>query len=143
MSSPPALAALEPGAKARWSHTVSSDDVAAFTELSGDSNPVHHDDDLARERGFRGRIVHGMLLGAYVSRVLGTMLPGPGGVTLSQQLQFAGPVYVGDRIEVEVEVTHMSEGIGAAVLRTTIRNGRGETVVRGEAKSLAPPAQSG
>jgi acyl dehydratase len=135
-------AALGPGAKATWSHVVTADDIAGFVAVSGDDNPIHLDDEFARARGYRGRIAHGMLMGAFVSRVLGTMLPGSAGVSMSQDLHFAKPVYVGDRIDVEVEVTHHAEALGAVVLKTTITNDRGETVVRGQAKSRIPAVQA-
>lgn len=138
-----AVPTLEPGARATWSHVVTAEDVEAFAELSGDRHPIHLDDDYARSRGYRGRIAHGMLLGAFVSRVLGMDLPGSAGVTMSQRLEFAGPVYVGDRIEVEVELRHASAELGAAALVTTIRNAAGEAVARGEARSLTRPRARG
>ena len=72
-----------------WRHTITADEVDSFAELSGDFNRLHMDDEFARRHGFRGRVVHGMLAGAFLSRVLGTMLPGPGVLWLSQTIRFA------------------------------------------------------
>jgi 3-hydroxybutyryl-CoA dehydratase len=130
----------EVGTRASWSHTVTAEDVAAFAELSGDHNPIHLDDDFARSLGFESRIAHGALIGAYVSRVLGESLPGPGGVSMSYDLSFPHPVYIGDQIECAVEIVHVSLELRAAVLETEVRNQRGEQVLRGKVRSLLPPA---
>jgi 3-oxoacyl-[acyl-carrier protein] reductase len=140
---PRAFGALAEGELARWSHRISDSDVDGFAELSGDDNPLHLDDEFARRHGFRSRVAHGMLLGAWLSRVLGTILPGPGVLWLSQDTTWLQPAYVGDLIEIEVRVTHRSPALRTLVLQTTIRNDREETLMTGEAKTmmLAEPAK--
>ena len=91
---------------------------------------------FARQQGYRGRVVHGMLLGAYLSRVVGTVLPGPGVVWLSQDVRFAQPAYIGDPIEVCVRVTHKSPALRTLVLESTITNQRGDKLVIGEGKMM-------
>jgi 3-oxoacyl-[acyl-carrier protein] reductase len=81
-------------------------------------------------------VVHGMLAGAFLSRVLGTAMPGPGVLWLSQSIRFAKPVYVGDELEVSVQITHKSEALRTLVLDTTIRNQEGDPVLTGEAKTM-------
>ena len=76
---------------------VGAADIEAFAEVSGDSNPVHLDEDYARATPFGERIAHGMLSGAYISAVLGMKLPGPGAIYLSQSLRFRRPVKIGER----------------------------------------------
>lgn len=124
--------------RATWSHVVTPEDVQAFSELSGDRNPIHLDDEFARDRGYRARVVPGALLGAYVSRVLAEQLPGPGCVSLSYELHFAQPVYIGDEIELAVEVVHRSDELGAAVLTVAITNGSGTPAVHGKVRALLP-----
>ena len=119
-----------------WRHTITADEVDSFAELSGDFNRLHMDDEFARRHGFRGRVVHGMLAGAFLSRVLGTAMPGPGVLWLSQSIRFAKPVYVGDELEVSVQITHKSDALRTLVLDTTIRNQEGDPVLTGEAKTM-------
>jgi 3-oxoacyl-[acyl-carrier protein] reductase len=137
-----AFADLAEGELARWSHRISDEDVDAFAALSGDDNPLHLDDDFARRHGFRSRVVHGMLLSAWLSRMLGTTLPGPGVLWLAQDSRFLAPAYVGDEITIEVRIKHCSPALRTLVLDTTIRNQREETLMSGEAKTmmLATPA---
>ncbi|MDQ3995527.1 MAG: MaoC family dehydratase [Gemmatimonadota bacterium] len=133
MSAKP-FAELKQGDTVRWRHEVTADEVDSFARLSGDVNPLHLDDAFGRQHGFRGRVVHGALMSAFISRVLGTELPGPGCLWLSQSTRFAQPVYIADPIEVVVRVVHKSESLRTLVLETTVENLRGEIVLAGEAK---------
>ena len=127
---------LAEGQLARWSHELTAEEVEAFIRLSGDSNPVHLDDAFARQHGFRGRVVHGALVNAFLSRVLGTVLPGPGVIWLRQEARFLQAVYVGERIEILVRIVHKSEALRTLVLETIVVNQRGETVLSGEASVM-------
>src|SRR5437016_1303819 len=102
---------LEAGTSVVWSHRISATEVDEFADLSGDFNPLHMDDSYARQFGFRGRVVHGMLVNSFLSRVLGMLLPGPGTLWLSQNTRFVQPVYIGDEIEIEVKVSHASPAL--------------------------------
>jgi acyl dehydratase len=135
------FADLKQGDTVRWRHEVTAEEVDSFARLSGDVNPLHLDDAFAEERGFRGRVVYGALVNAFISRLLGTELPGPGCLWLSQTTRFAKPVYVADPIEVVVRVTHKSESLRMLVLETTVQNLRGETLLQGEAKVSVPAAK--
>jgi len=132
---PRPFATFEDGETTRWKHRVSRDEVDEFARLSGDDNPLHMDAAFARQHGFKGRVVHGMLIGGFLSRVLGTRLPGPGVVWLSQSLRFVRPVYIDEEIEVVVQVSHASE-LGTMQLDTRVLNHRGESVVTGQAKVM-------
>jgi 3-hydroxybutyryl-CoA dehydratase len=77
--------------------------------VSGDHNPLHLDEDYARKTVFRGRVAHGMLLGAHISAVLGDALPGPGAIYLSQTLEFEHPVRIPSELTVRVEVVEIGE----------------------------------
>ena len=110
--------------------------MRAFAEVSGDHNPVHLDDDYARRTVFRGRVAHGMLLGAHISAVLGENLPGPGAIYLSQTLQFEHPVRIGVDITVRVEVVGIDEQ-GKATL-ATVCTVDDQVVARGEAVVVPP-----
>ncbi len=125
------------GDSASWTHRLTEEDVRRFAELSGDYNPVHLDDSYARQHGFRSRIVYGMLAGgAYLSRVLGMLLPGPGALWLTQDTRFARPIYLGDEITITVRVTQKNDALRTLVLETAATNQRGERVQSGEAKVM-------
>jgi 3-oxoacyl-[acyl-carrier protein] reductase len=126
---------LVEGTSVSWSHTVTEADVDAFAALSGDDNPLHLDERFARQNGFRTRVAHGMLVGAFISRVLGTLLPGPGVLWLSQTMRFRRPVYVGEEIEVSGRITHRSEALRTLVLDVSVRTAD-EVVLTGEAKVM-------
>jgi 3-oxoacyl-[acyl-carrier protein] reductase len=126
---------LVEGMSVSWSHTVTEADVDAFAALSGDDNPLHLDERFARQNGFRTRVAHGMLVGAFISRVLGTLLPGPGVLWLSQTMRFRRPVYVGEEIEVSGRIIHRSEALRTLVLDVSVRTAD-EVVLTGEAKVM-------
>jgi 3-hydroxybutyryl-CoA dehydratase len=133
---------LEVGQAAERTITVGEADIAAFAAVSGDTNPVHLDEAYAQTTPFKGRVAHGMLAGAYISAVLGTELPGPGAIYLSQSLTFKRPVRIGDALVVRVEVKSLDPKAGVAILATTCSVGR-KQMVAGEAEVLVPrrPAQ--
>src|SRR4051794_11925211 len=123
------------GSTASCSMTVTQAHVDAFAELSLDDNPLHMDDRVAQEYGFPRRVAHGMLALSLISRLIGTKLPGPGALWLSQDVQFAAPVLVDDSLEAHVTVQQISLAAGAVVLRTEVANtGTGAVVLRGTAR---------
>ncbi|MBN1579689.1 MAG: MaoC family dehydratase [Anaerolineae bacterium] len=124
---------FEIGECATFTKTISETDVATFAEVTGDSNPLHMDDDYARRTRFGRRIAHGMLTAGLISTVLGTKLPGPGAIYLEQTLKFLAPVYLGDTIAAEVEVIAWRADKGIITLRTTCRNQDGQEVLAGQA----------
>lgn len=127
---------LEIGQKATLSRKVNDEDVRAFAELSGDRNPIHLDEEAAARSRFGRRVAHGMFSAVLISAVLGTRLPGPGTVYLSQTMKFEAPVYLGDEILAEVEVVDMRDDRPVLTLRTTCSNQDGVVVLSGEAVVL-------
>jgi 3-hydroxybutyryl-CoA dehydratase len=89
--------------------TVMADDVIGFAKLSGDNNPVHLSDHFAAQTAFRERIAHGLYTASLISAVLGTRLPGPGAVYISQSLNFRAPVRIGDVVRARVEVVELED----------------------------------
>lgn len=123
------------GDRASLSHVFTREDVAEFARLSGDDNPVHLDDQAARQAGFAGIIVHGMLAAGLISRVLGTQLPGPGTIYLSQEMRFRRPVYPGQRVTPVVEVVVRREDKPIIELATRVE-ADGEVALDGTATVL-------
>ncbi len=128
---------LSVGQSAEILRVVGAGDIEAFAAVSGDTNPVHLDDAYARATPFGERIAHGMLAGAYISAVMGTALPGPGAVYLTQSLRFRRPVRIGDPVTAKVTVKALDERRGYATLATVCQV-NGKTVVDGEAVVMVP-----
>jgi len=124
--------AVDVGDSVTFSKEVSDDDVRSFAEASGDTNPLHLEDDYAAETRFGGRIAHGMLVGGLISAALARF---PGTVVyLSQDFEFKGPVRIGDRATADVEVVDTLEG-GRYRLSTQVLV-EDEAVIDGEAVVL-------
>lgn len=124
---------FEIGEQASLVKTITEADVMAFADLVGDTNPLHLDDDYARQTRFGRRIAHGMLTAGLVSAVLGTRLPGLGAIYLSQTLKFLAPVYLGDTITATVQVTAWRPDKRIITLKTGCSNQEGQEVLTGEA----------
>ena len=98
---------IEIGMSRNLRKVVTDRDIELFAEVSTDHNPVHLDDDYARDTIFEGRIAHGMLTAGLISAVIGEQLPGHGTVYLGQNLKFLAPVRPGDMVNAVVTVTDM------------------------------------
>lgn len=122
------------GEDATFSRTFTQEDVQMFSRLSGDANPVHLDESYAQQTRFGGRIIHGVLVASLISTVLGTILPGPGSIYLSQQLSFRAPARVGERLTARVRVNEWDGVKGRIILATEVANESGVQVIVGEAK---------
>jgi 3-hydroxybutyryl-CoA dehydratase len=118
--------------------TISESDVYLFAGITGDTNPAHIDEVYANSTRFGKRIAHGLLVSSFISTVLGTKLPGPGTIYISQSLNFKAPVYIGDTIEAKVTVKEIIKEKNRVILLTEIYNQNQELVVTGEAMVLAP-----
>jgi acyl dehydratase len=107
--------------------------IRAFADVSGDTNPMHLHPTFGSLTRFGGPIAHGMLSASFISAVIGTLLPGPGSIYLSQSLRFTAPVKAGDSITARVEVVELYPERRRVRLATTCSNQRGQVVVSGEA----------
>lgn len=125
---------FSPGEEAVRTCTVTQEMIRAFAELSGDTNPVHLDEDYARGTRFGGAIAHGLLVASLLSALLGTELPGPGAIYLGQELRFRAPVKPGDTVTARVTVTGWNPDNGRINLCTEVENQDGVLVLSGEAK---------
>jgi len=116
---------------------ITDKDIEQFAEISTDHNPVHLDDEYARDTIFEGRIAHGMLTAGLVSAVIGEQLPGHGTIYMSQNLKFLAPVRPGDLVHAEVKVVDMV--IDKRRVKLDCRcEVNGKNVLVGEAIVLAP-----
>jgi 3-hydroxybutyryl-CoA dehydratase len=128
---------LAVGMAERLTKTIASSDVVGFAEITGDRNPIHLSEHFAAKTPFGARIAHGLYTASLISAVLGTRLPGPGAVYISQTLNFRAPVKIGDTVEVEVTVAELIPERARARLACACRV-EGEVVLDGEAWVKVP-----
>jgi len=110
--------------------------VEQFSNLSGDLNPLHMDNEFAESSSFNKRIVHGMLLASFFSQLIGMKLPGKNALYFSQTLNFRSPCYIDDEIEVIGEVTEKSDSTQIITVSTTIFNKSKTCLIDGIAKII-------
>ena len=132
---------LSLGQSVEISHVVTDADIRAFAAVSGDNNPVHLDEDYAAATPFKTRIAHGMLSAGYISAVLGTRLPGPGAIYISQTMNFKRPVRIGDEVITRATVSAI-DSEKARVTLATVCEVAGKAVVEGEAVVMVPRRES-
>jgi acyl dehydratase len=127
------IAELQPGDFAELSRHVDLARIGEFVEAVGDYNPIHSDSEFAAATSFQEPIAPGVFTAGLISAVIGTQLPGPGAVYLSQTLRFVRPVKPGDTITARVEVLEVLRDRNRVRLTTVCRNQRGDEVLAGEA----------
>ena len=131
--------ARQVGEKAARTRTVRERDIELFTELSGDRNPLHYDEEAATRSRFGGIIVQGGVTTGLLNAVVAEDLPGPGSVFLHVDWSFKAPVRPGDAITAEVEVLEARDDKPLTKLRTTITNQDGTVVLDGSALVWTEP----
>jgi 3-hydroxybutyryl-CoA dehydratase len=124
---------IQIGDTAVFSKTITDFDIYQFAGLTGDFNPMHIDNEFAKDTFFKERIAHGLLTGSFISTVLGMKLPGPNSIYLSQNFKFLAPVKIGDTVKATVEVVEKRDDKKIIKLITQVYNQRMEMVVDGEA----------
>ena len=121
------------GQTARRSRAVTARDIELFTEMSGDRNPLHYDEERAGRTRFGGIVVQGGVTSAILNAVVAEDLPGPGTVFLEVRWSFKAPVRPGDTITGEVEVVSARADKPITELKTRVVRDDGTVVLEGEA----------
>lgn len=124
------------GDTASITKTITDEDIRKFADASGDHNPLHLDEEFAKNTRFGRRIAHGMLSASLISAVIARELPGEGSIYLGQTLQFIAPVFPDDTVTARVTVVSQREDKPIMKLATVCTNQHGEVVVKGEAAVL-------
>ncbi len=119
------------------SRTITETDLRNFSGVSGDTNPMHLSEDFAKHTPFGGCIVHGMLTASLISAVIGTKMPGPGCIYMSQTLKFLAPVRIGDTVYAVVTVKELMAEKKRALFDTKCFVGE-TLVIDGEALIKVP-----
>lgn len=125
------------GQQAEISKVVTHQDIRMFADVSGDDNPVHFDNELAKKTPFEGIIAHGMLSATFISCVLGTVMPGPGTIYLGQTLKFLAPVRPGERVRTVVTIKELIREKRRAICATSCYVAD-KMVIDGEATVMVP-----
>ena len=110
---------------------ITSDLITDFSQYSGDDNPLHMDAVFADRTRFKRKVAHGLSYASVFSRIIGTKLPGPGALWMSQSFQFAKPVFIGDTLSLEVCVLKISKSAKTLTLQCRALNQHGEEVLTG------------
>ena len=126
---------LSVGMTSIFAKTVTEADIVMFAGVSGDTNPVHINQEFAEGSMFKGRIAHGMLSASFISTVVGTRLPGPGCIYINQSLRFRAPVKAGDTVVARATVKEILPERRRVVLTTVCSVGE-TVVIDGEATMM-------
>ncbi|XP_077868625.1 hydroxyacyl-thioester dehydratase type 2, mitochondrial-like [Saccoglossus kowalevskii] len=125
------------GDTASVSKAFSAADVQAFADLSGDTNPLHLDENYAKTTRYGRCIVHGVLVNGLISAVFGTKLPGRSVIFVSQNLKFTAPVFIGEKVTAKVEVTGMEKAMVTLSTTCTVPENQ-KVVATGSVKLYIP-----
>jgi acyl dehydratase len=130
---------VEVGQKARRARRITMRDIELFTEVRGDRNPLHLDEEIAERTRFGGIIVQGGITSGLLNVVVAEDLPGPGSVFLHTDWSYRAPAHPGDELTAEVEVLEVREDKPIVKLRTTVMRQDGVTVLDGDALVWVEP----
>ncbi len=127
------------GDRAARTKTVTPRDIELFTEITGDRNPLHYDQETAKRSRFGGIIVQGGVTSGLLNAVVAEDLPGPGSVFLHVDWNFPAPVRPGDTITATVQVTEVREDKPLTRLICRVVNQEGVPVLEGTALVWTEP----
>lgn len=120
------------GQKASQKKKFSKEEVLSFSKLTSDDNPIHFDEEYASNTRFKRTIVQGPMVVSLIGGILGSQLPGPGTIYISQETKFLKPVFVDEYVTAWVEVVKIREDKPVVTLRNWIEKDNGEIVIEGE-----------
>ena len=126
------------GMTATYTKTVSEEDIKLFAILSGDTNPIHLDEEYAKTTPFGGCIAHGAMCAVIISAAVATKFPGPGSIYAGQEMRFKKPVRPGDTLTAHLELVEKKRRGNIVLINNEIKNQKGETVFLGVSTVVAP-----
>ena len=130
------LADLRVGQTERITVDVEHDHIDRFLELSGDHSPIHADETFAQKQGFEGRIAHGLLIGSFISRLIGNRLPGCYGIMQSFKIDFRKPLVPPETIGIVGEITNISVSTGQIRIKVNVVDSTGILIASAQVKTI-------
>ena len=127
---------IEVGLQHTLEYQITEEKMQAFCALCGDENPLHVDEEYAKEKGYDSRVVYGMLTSSFISTMVGMYLPGKYSVLQSVECKFLRPVYIGDSLVMTATVEAVSKSVGQVVLDVVVENQEKKKVLKGKVKVL-------
>jgi 3-hydroxybutyryl-CoA dehydratase len=123
-----------------FTKVLTADDVESFADASGDTQPLHLDDEMAGKSRFKKRIAHGILTAGIISAAIGTQVaPGQVVIYMGQSLKFLAPVYLGDSVTAKLSVISINVPRRLVTLKATVVNQKGEEVLTGQSEVMIEP----
>lgn len=113
-------------------HEITEEHMQAFLKITDDTNSLHNDEEKAIKEGYKGRVVYGMLTASLLSTLAGVYMPGEYSLINSEELFFAKPVYIGDRLQVKGKVYAKNDKFNLITLKVSIVNQNNEKIARGK-----------
>ena len=110
--------------------------VNDFAKITGDFSPIHINENFAKSKKFKGRVVHGMLLASFLSQMVGMYLPGKHAIYLSQSLEFHNPCFINDKITISSVITDKSEATKIIKINSEIINEKNDILLNGTGKII-------
>jgi len=123
---------LEVGMQESFQVTVTEEMIKQFGEITGDFNPLHTDEQFAKQKGYEGKVVYGMLTASFLSALAGMYLPGQRSLIHRVEVEFPKPVYVGDTLTVLGKIVSMNEAFQIFEMKVTVSNQEQKKVLRGK-----------
>ena len=122
---------IEIGQREGFTVSVAEEALNGFGNLTGDINPLHNDAEFAEKKGYKGRVAYGMLTASYLSTLAGVYLPGEKSLIQGVELKFAQPVYIGDTLDIQGEVTEKNDTFKVIKLKIAVKNQDNKKVLKG------------
>ena len=124
------------GQKASQTKKFTNEEVISFSKLTSDSNPIHFDEEYASKTRFKKPIVQGPMVVALIGGILGSTLPGPGTIYISQETKFLKPLFINETVTAWVEVEKIRDDKPIITLKNWIEKENGEIVLEGQSVIL-------